>query len=691
LWREKSDYVDPSKIQLSVQAFRHDYYGEMSYVDEETQDKVSTILKVRLDPIERLSEKEKSLITHRSHGNGIQLLSPESVDPARPLMNGYKYASIDNNLELLGQWLGTCVTKHSIEAEAENCRRPLFHGDDARPDYGIRVIDVHERTIVEKTPEEIEYAALSYVWDAAHRNSKVPVHNVDSTNKDSVQGSLSKLPDRIPKVIEDAIFVCRKLSIPYLWVDRYCINQSDLLSKGSEINGMAFRYLYAKLTIIAGMYWNPDSDSEIGLLPAPDEMEKLQRIETIQGRKYITALPSIMDQIHGSQWHRRAWTMQEGQLANRCAFFGGSGITFLCGQGDWTACLHNGPYGHDAAMKGLKTDSRGYYVLSWLNWMQDKTWRFEDYEALLNSYTTRELSFESDKLNAITGCLNFITEVKDVPFIYGLPTLDFHYALLWHGEYDRPREGFPSWSWAGWHSLQNRHIIFPTESSTCSLKEDAKGVLQTVGPISPDIEMGGLLIELAERPHPKNKCLQRFADITFPSYRTEVVLSITAEIAHFAIDVVPVSPEPKDNLFKSPYLEIPTDFDSTSPSSSPSAWILDSEYRTPYARLHLRDSSNNISQYHYPRWYDKWPPVKLNWPKTLLGSTLEWLLKEGIDLIMILEIKVLEADEGLRPFHVVLCLGLDRRQQPASRMGIFCLPKEVWEKAGPKMGTVMLG
>ena len=54
----------------------------------------------------------------------------------------------------------------------------------------------------------------------------------------------------------------------------------------------------------------------------------------------------------------------------------------------------------------------------------------------------RKLSFESDKLNAINGCLNLMAEHKGTQFVGGMPVIDFHYALLWFGESARRMDGF---------------------------------------------------------------------------------------------------------------------------------------------------------------------------------------------------------------------------------------------------------
>jgi len=687
-WLEEGHTFDTLKARVHVHPIRADYDEEMRYTNEKTRDMVATKLKLRLHPIGELSEREKDLILHHERGNGIQLLSPD-IDPVRPLLNGFQATTSSKSLELLQKWVNTCIESHTFESEGGPCCRPNLHNTGS--EYGIRVIDVEHRTIVEKNAEDIDYSALSYVWGNDDRED-IKLHGQHGAKTDSIKSPSSELPSKIPKMVEDAILVCRKISIPYLWVDRYCIDQDNLVRKGLEIEGMGYRYLYAKITLIAGMGPEAGLLLDAGLLHAsgPSDIGRLQRIETIQGRKYITALPSIGSQIRASQWVHRAWTMQEGQFAIRCAFFGGYDISFLCGSGQWRESLHSGRYGHEADISDLETACQGYNVLSWFSWLNTDSWDFADYSSLLESYSPRQLSFESDMLNAVTGCLNLIGDKKRVSFIHGLPTVDFHYALLWTNEYDRPREGFPSWSWAGWHSLQNSHDIYPLGSGTCSLIDDGHSNFKTVGPVCRDVELQGLYIELTERPHRNNKCSQRFADIRFPSYETDTLLTISSELAHFNLEIFPCDPAPR-RVFQSPYLEVPHDFDSTIPSSTNTSWEPSSEYLTPLYRLRIRDDHDNIHTPHYPRWYDNWPPFLLSLPRTLRGETLSWLLKDGIELVMILEVRLLEGEDTLEPFHLVLCLGLDRRGEVARRCGVFCLPKEIWDRAGPKLGTIVLG
>ena len=136
-------------------------------------------------------------------------------------------------------------------------------------------------------------------------------------------------------------------------------------------------------------------------------------------------------------------------MARRVAFFGNYDVSFMCGAGHWRESLHSGEFGHDANIPGVDLRSNGYYVLSAFMWLRNSEWDFSDYDAVALAYSHRRLSYESDRLDAISGCFNMVAQKKGIHFISGLPSADFHYALLFHGEKDRSRAGFPSWSWAG--------------------------------------------------------------------------------------------------------------------------------------------------------------------------------------------------------------------------------------------------
>ena len=73
-----------------------------------------------------------------------------------------------------------------------------------------------------------------------------------------------------------------------------------------------------------------------------------------------------------------------------------------------------------------------------------------DYGTLLEYYSRRALTHESDALKAVAGIMRRVSVKLGYPMIEGLPTGAFDAFILFEGTYLARRHGFPSYSWAGW-------------------------------------------------------------------------------------------------------------------------------------------------------------------------------------------------------------------------------------------------
>jgi hypothetical protein len=83
-----------------------------------------------------------------------------------------------------------------------------------------------------------------------------------------------------------------------------------------------------------------------------------------------------------------------------------------------------------------------------LNMECDPNHQWRTYARAVEAYTARQLTNPGDILNAFSGIANVIYHGR---FIEGLPVSAFDLALLWQPRVLlKRREGFPSWSWAGW-------------------------------------------------------------------------------------------------------------------------------------------------------------------------------------------------------------------------------------------------
>ena len=94
------------------------------------------------------------------------------------------------------------------------------------------------------------------------------------------------LQSNLPKTVEDALYVCTELSIPFLWVDLYCIDQDNPEKKAKQINSMGYIYHRAEITLTNGRDGSAHSNYQ-GLFSddLTSNQSMLQRIESIGYRR----------------------------------------------------------------------------------------------------------------------------------------------------------------------------------------------------------------------------------------------------------------------------------------------------------------------------------------------------------------------------------------------------------------------
>ncbi|KAH4924579.1 hypothetical protein HBH74_117450 [Parastagonospora nodorum] len=150
----------------------------------------------------------------------------------------------------------------------------------------LQLIDCKTNKIITAL-EGQRYVCLSYVWGPEEDGEKIPP---------------LVLPSNIPKTIEDAMHVAIELGIPFLWVDRYCIDQNNWQQKHTIIRNMDKIYSGADLTIISSVGEDPHHGLP-GVRGTPRQSQFL-----LQGEfcTYIGA-PAIKEEIEKSKWSSRGW------------------------------------------------------------------------------------------------------------------------------------------------------------------------------------------------------------------------------------------------------------------------------------------------------------------------------------------------------------------------------------------------
>lgn len=383
------------------------------------------------------------------------------------------------NGSLACAWFDACIKSH---AECKFAMKSHFHMQ--RPE--TRMIDCLTRELIswklvspgDDSVQKRGFVALSYVWG--------PRPTVDETT----QAEGFNLPSQLPLTIRDAITVTLNLGFQYLWVDQYCINQSDQKDKSTQISQMDLIYNCADLTIIAAS----GADCNYGLPGVSERPRDVPDPFILDEVLTFGILPERIDHWERGpgSWHTRGWTFQEAHLSRRRLVFSDTAMHFECMRYDeWQKETFGGvecdpvascsgsskayysAWGKFKPVVGKSTLSKrveGYERPSQPALQMSVEASILSYAEMVAQYTMRELTYPSDGLNAFRGAANALTEfnppvynVAGIPFVvYGddedsLTEATFSYGLSWRSLAlsgnkleacsDVPSSEFPSWSW----------------------------------------------------------------------------------------------------------------------------------------------------------------------------------------------------------------------------------------------------
>ncbi|KAM5378117.1 hypothetical protein ACJZ2D_004575 [Fusarium nematophilum] len=366
------------------------------------------------------------------------------------------------NFSLFREWISFCTQNHG-----QGCPKSLppfgvSPAQDGRvPDIpGFRLIDCEAEEAL-SMPVSEDYVALSYVWG-------------------TVDPDVDAAGTRWPRVVEDAVKVTRSLGFRYLWVDQICIDQQDPKDMARQVERMDVIYQQAKLTIIAAA----GPDARFGLAGV-DQPRQAPASIRVPGMTLITRPREPDTSIRLSKWWTRGWTYQEGVLSRKRIVFTTEQVYYECG--GMVACesleFPPGPL-HAQSLKyqdrlvepgifsGVDT-RRGAKNPFRMAASKNHESRGDRVRSHITNYAHRDLTHDSDRLNAFLGILSahkvesyfgiLISASqasrisppsrKRVSLSLGDGSRELMRALVswWHVDACAARiPQFPSWSWAGW-------------------------------------------------------------------------------------------------------------------------------------------------------------------------------------------------------------------------------------------------
>ncbi|PMD30065.1 HET-domain-containing protein [Hyaloscypha variabilis F] len=396
-------------------------------------------------------------------GDSVRQFTGSKDDPNTTLVKGSTLGrplDSDACITIASRWLEECISQsgyaHKYCPNIKSTQYPM-------PSRVINVgpADGSQEPRLQQTDRKAgQWVALSHCWGSAM---------MLNTTKDTLKLREQKIPFKdLPLSFQDAVTITRKLGYRYLWIDSLCIIQDSVEDWNTESGSMGDTYSNAVFCIAA----EAAPDSSLGIF----ESSKRERFLGLVKGQYVR--PS--NRTKGLLWLRensagtsrssgyisrdleplismegplsqRAWALQENFLAPRIIRYSQKELKWSCRS---FKCVEEEPHRRtpcDGSKHIFRTPKpAGQLPISGLD--QDKPILLCWYK-MVNEFVARKLTFEVDRLPAISGIAKEIRSRIRGTYTYraGLWQEDIHRGLLWSTKGQAlPGSQYsgPSWSWA---------------------------------------------------------------------------------------------------------------------------------------------------------------------------------------------------------------------------------------------------
>lgn len=272
-----------------------------------------------------------------------------------------------------------------------------------------------------------KYVALSYCW-----GQKQP----QRTTTENLAANFHSIDfEALSPTIKDAVTVTRSLEMRYIWIDALCIIQDSAEDMMKELANMANVYENASITLVAASAAGAD---EGFLEPKPIPKIDLripygqQGTLFLRNQRYVHEIDAATDPTES-----RAWCLQESLLSRRCLVYSSLHLYWACQEltyADQNVRLAVNPdYLPDNVhhfVQNLpavfRTPRQGDNLLVG-DWAQ--LWAF--WRNIVSEYSSRQISFLTDRLPAISAVAKKVQGVSGDEFYAGIWKSNIAHEFLW--------------------------------------------------------------------------------------------------------------------------------------------------------------------------------------------------------------------------------------------------------------------
>jgi hypothetical protein len=221
----------------------------------------------------------------------------------------------ETTVATIQSWITECTTTHKT---CQHVHHPV--------EYPKRLLDLNgENVFLQENVQPARYACLSHCWGI----------NVDvaKTTTNNLEDFMTNIPlAQLTTTLRDAITICRRLGIFYLWIDSLCIIQDSKHDWKDQASRMADIYENSFITIAA----TKSKNSTGGCFAKCDEKylsKPVPGYQDIYVRQTPRSFPWSRGQVISStDWPllNRAWIYQEMRLSRRILHFCANEVVWQC-------------------------------------------------------------------------------------------------------------------------------------------------------------------------------------------------------------------------------------------------------------------------------------------------------------------------------------------------------------------------
>jgi hypothetical protein len=328
-------------------------------------------------------------------------------------------------------WMNDCDQNHP------RCNSTILH-----PHLPKRIIDLTGGNILlrEDSTEVPFYACLSHCWGPSDHVTKTTSANLE-------QYKLAIPANDLTKTFRDAVDICLRLNIAFLWIDSLCIIQDSESDWWEQSGKMASIYQNARLTIAA----TNASESAGGCYAStkPEFLAKCIPGTNIHVRQQPPTFPTHWSQHNVEEWPllNRGWCYQEMRLSWRVLHFCSQEVIWQCAhkRRSESGCSDEDTGKDEPRYNWSKYDAVPYWKLA-----QDprRLWY-----RTVQEYSRLQLTFGKDRLPALAALTQNMENLRvNDRFLAGLWKNTLLLDMLWM-VWPRPKTGRlatwrgPTWSW----------------------------------------------------------------------------------------------------------------------------------------------------------------------------------------------------------------------------------------------------